>query len=303
MEDAAERSAAAHVALAWVSVEQYELAEARSHVRAALLCRTLRTDRVPRELLAIVQSRLSRAQDDLCGALAVLAGARGEIAAAPDWVTDQLRLERAMVRLALGETECAVDGLDALARPADLPGALVLAQARMDQDPGFNMDGQLARLLVPAQPLQALVAGWLLEAANRLRSHDVDQARVALERALRLAAPERLRRPFHEAPAAVADLLADELHRAGHARWLDTARPTPAAHVGEPLTARELEVLGYVSDLLSTEEIAATMFVTVNTVRTHVRSILRKLGVSRRNEAVRRARELNLIGSAATSSG
>jgi LuxR family transcriptional regulator, maltose regulon positive regulatory protein len=37
------------------------------------------------------------------------------------------------------------------------------------------------------------------------------------------------------------------------------------------------------------------MFVSVNTVRTHVRSILRKLGVSRRNQAVRRARELEIL--------
>jgi LuxR family maltose regulon positive regulatory protein len=37
------------------------------------------------------------------------------------------------------------------------------------------------------------------------------------------------------------------------------------------------------------------MFVSVNTVRTHVRSILRKLGASRRNDAVRRARELHLL--------
>ena len=37
-------------------------------------------------------------------------------------------------------------------------------------------------------------------------------------------------------------------------------------------------MLGYLAELLTTEEIAATMFVSVNTVRSHVRSILRKLG-------------------------
>jgi LuxR family maltose regulon positive regulatory protein len=37
------------------------------------------------------------------------------------------------------------------------------------------------------------------------------------------------------------------------------------------------------------------MFVSVNTVRTHVRNILRKLAASRRNEAVRRARELKIL--------
>ena len=48
---------------------------------------------------------------------------------------------------------------------------------------------------------------------------------------------------------------------------------------------------------LTTEEIASAMFVSVNTIRTHVRSILRKLGVSRRNAAVRRARDLSLLPS------
>lgn len=63
----------------------------------------------------------------------------------------------------------------------------------------------------------------------------------------------------------------------------------------EPLTAKEHEVLGHLSELLTTEEIATAMFVSVNTVRTHVRHILRKLAVSRRNDAVRRARALRLL--------
>ncbi len=63
----------------------------------------------------------------------------------------------------------------------------------------------------------------------------------------------------------------------------------------EPLTDKESEVLGHLSELLTTEEIAAVMFISVNTVRTHVRNILRKLAASRRNEAVRRARALRLI--------
>lgn len=56
-----------------------------------------------------------------------------------------------------------------------------------------------------------------------------------------------------------------------------------------------MEVLRHVAAMLPTEEIAARMYVSVNTVKTHVRSILRKLSASRRNEAVRRARSLGLI--------
>ena len=55
------------------------------------------------------------------------------------------------------------------------------------------------------------------------------------------------------------------------------------------------EVLRYLSAHLSTEEIARSMYVSVNTVKTHVRGVLRKLAVSRRNEAVRRGHELGLV--------
>ena len=65
--------------------------------------------------------------------------------------------------------------------------------------------------------------------------------------------------------------------------------------VVEELTAKELEVLEHLAELHTTDEIAAGMFISVNTVRTHVRNILRKLGVDRRNEAVRRAWELELL--------
>ena len=64
----------------------------------------------------------------------------------------------------------------------------------------------------------------------------------------------------------------------------------------EELTAKELEVLVHLAELLTTEEIAGRMFISVNTVRTHVRNILRKLAVNRRNAAIRRARELGLLG-------
>jgi LuxR family maltose regulon positive regulatory protein len=54
-------------------------------------------------------------------------------------------------------------------------------------------------------------------------------------------------------------------------------------------------VLRHLAELLSTQEIGSAMFISVNTVRTHVRHILHKLAVTRRNEAVRRARVLRLI--------
>jgi len=65
--------------------------------------------------------------------------------------------------------------------------------------------------------------------------------------------------------------------------------------VTQALSERELEVLQQLAGMLSTAEIAATMFISVNTVRTHIRSILRKLSATRRNQAVRRAREAGII--------
>ena len=63
----------------------------------------------------------------------------------------------------------------------------------------------------------------------------------------------------------------------------------------EVLSDREREVLWHASQLLGTAEIAAEMFVSVNTVKSHFKSSFRKLGAASRNEAVRRARQLHQI--------
>ncbi len=81
------------------------------------------------------------------------------------------------------------------------------------------------------------------------------------------------------------------------AQRTEVAAMAASGSVIEPLTPREREVLEHLSELLPTVEIALSMFVSVNTVRTHIRSILRKLGVSRRHEAVRRAWSLGLLPS------
>jgi LuxR family maltose regulon positive regulatory protein len=63
----------------------------------------------------------------------------------------------------------------------------------------------------------------------------------------------------------------------------------------EPLTEREQEVLRHVAHMLSTAEVAGEMYISTNTVKTHLKSIFRKLAAGHRGEAVRRARELELI--------
>jgi LuxR family maltose regulon positive regulatory protein len=137
-------------------------------------------------------------------------------------------------------------------------------------------------------------------AADRLG--DQDAAHATLEAALELAAPEGLVRPFLEDGIRVRDLLGR--HRAtgtAHAAFagelidrLTGARPVPDARLLHPLTEREVVVLGYLPTPLTAAEIAAALFVAEATVRTHMRHIYDKLGVTGRREAVKRARDLGL---------
>jgi LuxR family transcriptional regulator, maltose regulon positive regulatory protein len=92
----------------------------------------------------------------------------------------------------------------------------------------------------------------------------------------------------------------DAVRRLGSSALTGQPRFVPWAvgadgRVVEPLTPREVEVLAAMSEWLTTEEIADKLFVSVNTVRTHVRNILTKLGVRRRNAAIREALRLGLL--------
>jgi len=67
---------------------------------------------------------------------------------------------------------------------------------------------------------------------------------------------------------------------------LELVRPATVIEAAEPLTRRELVVLEHLSEDVTLEEIAATLWVTRNTVKSQVRSLYRKIGVSTRADAV-----------------
>ena len=61
------------------------------------------------------------------------------------------------------------------------------------------------------------------------------------------------------------------------------------------LSKRELEILGLLAQGHSNQEIAAKLFVSLSTVKTHIQNLFEKLDVKRRIQAVEKARSLNLI--------
>ena len=63
----------------------------------------------------------------------------------------------------------------------------------------------------------------------------------------------------------------------------------------EPLTGREIDVLKLISEGMSNPEIAEKLFLSVGTVKTHVKHIYAKLNVDDRVKAARKARELGII--------
>jgi len=302
---------AARVALARVALEQYELKAARDHVAVVTAHPASRADPVCLILTEGVIASLERAGGQLRPALARLAAAATRATTTDPWLARSLRVEAAKLSMASGQTELARSVLEPIEQGDHDPEvAAVAAAVYVEQGRDAAVAASLAQIRDGQPPLPARVTGLLVEVVQESR-HRPGRTRVILDRSLRLAASEELRRPFWEAGPSVRRLLSADPRLLTENPWLNRSgetmpaaarnrvasqAPTPESDLIEPLTAKELEVLGHLQELLTTEEIALRMFVSVNTVRTHVRSILRKLGVSRRNAAVRKARQLGLVG-------
>ena len=156
-----------------------------------------------------------------------------------------------------------------------------------------------------AGPAFTLVEAHLLAGTAHLRLGDRDAAAAAAEAALAAAEPDRLIFPFAVTEAAElldalprhqtahGALLADvvDLLRGSSAPSTERERLSPA----EELSRSELRVLRYLPTNLTRAEIARELYVSVNTVNTHIRSIYSKLGVRDRSSAVQHARELRLL--------
>jgi LuxR family maltose regulon positive regulatory protein len=156
------------------------------------------------------------------------------------------------------------------------------------------LDGRTRALVAPT-----LIDAWLLEAQLADRSDDGPRVHGALSRALELAAPHRVMRPFRDGGPSIRTLLAAGVGRFGRletfAGQVLAALPASVGDVIDRLTEREQALLAELPSMRTAEEIAHTMFVSVNTVKTHLRGIYRKLGVSHRRDAITVARKRGLL--------
>jgi LuxR family maltose regulon positive regulatory protein len=139
------------------------------------------------------------------------------------------------------------------------------------------------------------VEAWLVEAWGAQRTGDRPAGRSAVQAALALAEPMDLVRPFAIAGQGLRVLLVDQLggvrdSSAFAFRCLASER-RPREPLPTPLSTRERDVLAQLVSLSSLGEIAEDLDVSVNTVKSHVRAIYGKLGVSTRRAAVLTALE------------
>ncbi len=143
----------------------------------------------------------------------------------------------------------------------------------------------------------------VLQALDHQARGDVPAACVALEQALTLAEPEGYVRVFLDEGPPVTTLLravAQQGRAREYARYVlaseSSGVPSPPAQRGlvEPLSERELQVLRLLRTDLNGPDIARELTVSLNTIRSHTKSIYTKLGVNDRRAAVRRAAELDL---------
>jgi len=175
---------------------------------------------------------------------------------------------------------CASDGAQAIVEAKRLQPDLILLDLSM---PGMDGLSALPRLREAAPECEVVV----------LTASGTEQNLLAAIRAgaagylLKTEPPERIA-AFLEGVANGEAALSGSIAR----RLLDQVRTGNGRGSGVPdsiaatLSAREVEVLLLLDDHLGTDEIAKRLFISEHTVRSHVKSLLRKLGVSSRREAL-----------------
>jgi LuxR family maltose regulon positive regulatory protein len=265
---------------------------------------------------ALIRARVLVADGDATGATALLSRLRETWGPAHPALADVLTIAEGEVALRVGNTGRAravlllVEDGEHFDR-ADgrlLRGGLLIAEGDFKSaleavEPCLNAAADGA---ADGVTLQEQISGLLIAAAAQRRLGLADEAAGLLEQALTLAEPEGAYRAFLDAGAAVRSamtvLIAPTSRHAGFAGRIlerfDAQAPRPAGPadaVSVPLTESERAVLRFLPSHMTNEEISQALFLSINTVKTHLRSAYRKLGVSSRREAIARGRRLGLL--------
>jgi LuxR family transcriptional regulator, maltose regulon positive regulatory protein len=153
------------------------------------------------------------------------------------------------------------------------------------------------------------IEAFLLDGVARAQLGEDEAAESSVERALELAEPQGRMLMFMAVPGVPELLERHPAHRTAHAAHLKALldqfsglqpdrAAEPAAELREPLSARELAVLRFLPTNLSATEIGSELFLSVHTVKTHMRKLYAKLDVHSRADAVQRGRALGLLAPA-----
>jgi LuxR family maltose regulon positive regulatory protein len=260
--------------------------------------------------LALLEAELVAARNPLT-ALDTIRAARGAAGdPLPGFVRVAAALAEAELLMALGESAQARRLLVDVASHEDASDPAVgLARIELASGAPEAAIRAVATFLADERDAVAPTArvdAWALDAIARDELRDEDGALRALERALDLAEPRGFVRPLIRNGAPVRSLLRRHIRRGTAHRALagDLLAALDGNGAGErqsngpllePLTERELAVLRFLPTMMSNTEIASEMFVSVNTVKTHLKHVYRKLDVADRRDAVRRGRELRLL--------
>jgi LuxR family maltose regulon positive regulatory protein len=302
-------AATAHAVGASVLVSQGRLDEAESRIDRAE--RTVRPEGEPATELIVHHSRgqLRLAQGRYADALSAFRRAdrvQARLAGAAP-ISIEPRLGAALAQARMGDTGAAqavLAGIDAEQRNRVEVGAAAAAVAIAAEDfqAAADLLAPVLELAADGDPRWGTVAALLADAVAHDRLGEQRAAEASLERALDAAEPDGILLPFLFMQEH--DLLERHpRHRSAHAKLLadilDRLRGGAPAAAGavlyDDLSEAELRVMRYLPTNLKMSEIAAELFVSNNTVRTHVTHIYRKLGAHSRSEAVARARELGLL--------
>ncbi|WP_406178479.1 LuxR C-terminal-related transcriptional regulator [Streptomyces canus] len=290
--------------LAAVAVDRHELGRAQALLDETAQLPAGTHDPVPAAGRALASARLLLVRGKARAAVEA-AGPDVSAAVASPWATSHEALVTAAAHVAEGRPDAAAEVLQGVS--VDQPACAVEAAAihLATGRPGVAID-LLDGLRTGSRAGPAVtVRAALVRAQAAEEAGDTATARRLVTHALLDARRERLRRPFLDAGAWLRPLLATPpLHELA-AGWLtpgsprhgEQARPEalPPPLVAVELSGRERDVLERLARMMSTEEIAADLYVSVNTVKTHLKSVYRKLAVNRRGDAVRRARDLRLL--------